>query len=425
MSSTMKSPSSVQTEHAGALGTSHGHGHRFVRELAGVLLFNTVVAFLLWVIGFGGTFWQNLVFSQCIGIAITLFIDGGRRVIWGDARPSMPWFLTLVVGGCFAGLVLGIATGTALLGLPLSMWRPVNGHALPLALLVALIASAIGSYHGWSRARIAQLREAAAQQTLREAAADRQLAHARLQTLQAQLEPHFLFNVLANLDSLIASDPARARVLLGHLNRFLRASLAATRADATTLADEFALLDALLAIQQVRFGERLRYTFDLPDECRAVSLPPLLVQPLVENAVKHGVEPLSTGATVTVSARLERAGSGEASGMTSGVASGIRSDVTYVVLRVADDGAGFAVDTAMASGGIDTDRSARTAGIGLTNIRERLRVLYGDEARLTLSEGVPQGVVATLRLPVRASVGADAVGSASGTQVSSRREWSA
>ncbi|ODP30802.1 sensor histidine kinase [Pandoraea sp. ISTKB] len=407
----MKSQPSAQTGHADALGAPHGHGHRFARELAGVLLFNTVVAFLLWVIGFGGAFWQNLVFSQCIGIAITLFIDGGRRVIWGDARPSMPWFLTLVVGGCVAGLVLGIATGTALLGLPLSMWRPVNGHALPLALLIALIASAIGSYHGWSRARIAQLREAAAQQTLREAAADRQLVHARLQTLQAQLEPHFLFNVLANLDSLIASDPARARVLLGHLNRFLRASLAATRADATTLADEFALLDALLAIQQVRFGERLRYTFDLPDECRAVSLPPMLVQPLVENAVKHGVEPLSTGATVTVSARLERAGSGEASGM----ASGTRSGVTYVVLRVADDGAGFAVDRPVASGGIDADRSARTAGIGLTNIRERLRVLYGDEARLTLSEGVPQGVVATLRLPVRESAGADAVGSASGT----------
>ncbi|VVE15568.1 sensor histidine kinase [Pandoraea anhela] len=393
MTSTMKSPLSPQTVHAGARKAPHGLWYRGLRELAGILLFNTAVAGVLWVIGFGGTFTQNLVFSQCIGIAIALIIDGGRRVIWRDARPSMPWFLLLVVFGCGAGLALGIATGTALLGLPMSMWRPVNGHALPFVLLIALIATAIGSYHGWSRARIAQLREAALQQALHQAAVDRQLVSAQLQTLQAQLEPHFLFNVLANLDSLIASDPSRARALLGHLNRFLRASLTATRADVTTLADEFALLDMLLAIQGVRFGERLRYAFDLPDECRAVTLPPMLVQPLVENAVKHGVEPSATGATVSVSARLERAASG----------------VTHVVLRVADDGVGFAAGDATQSGRWRDPHATRAAGLGLANIRERLRVLYGDEARLTLSEGVPRGVVATLRMPVAVS------GSASGT----------
>ncbi|MFJ2991582.1 sensor histidine kinase [Pandoraea sp. NPDC087047] len=385
----MKLPQSAQSEqtaqasslsHMAPVKATRGLWQTFWRELAGVLLFNTAIALMLWFIGYGGSFVQNLVFSQCIGIAITVFVDGGRRAIWRDATPSMVWFLLLVVLGCAAGLVVGIATGTVLLGLPISMWRPVNGHALPVVLLIALIATAIGSYHGWSRARISQLREATAQQALREAAADKQLVHAQLQTLQAQLEPHFLFNVLANLDSLMASDPARARVLLGHLNRFLRASLAATRSELTTLADEFALLDELLAIQQVRFGERLRYTFDLPDECRALCVPPMLVQPLVENAVKHGVEPLADGARVDVSARLERSGSG----------------ATHVVLRVADDGAGFAARPA-------SHGAERAGGIGLTNIRERLRVLYGDAARLTLSEGVPRGVVATLRLPVALS----------------------
>lgn len=393
--STMKTPQSVQT--AQAAPTSPVNATRrlwaqFFRELAGVLLFNTLIAWCLWFIGFGGSFFQNLVFAQCIGIAITVFVDGGRRLIWREARPAMLGFLLLVGLGCAGGLVVGIATGTALLGLPISIWRPVNGHALPIVLLIALIATVVASYHGWSQARIAQLREETAQQALRESAADRQLVHAQLQTLQAQLEPHFLFNVLANLDSLIASDPARARLLLGHLNRFLRASLAATRAEVTTLADEFALLEALLSIQQVRFGARLRYTFDLPDECRAASVPPMLVQPLVENAVKHGVEPLADGATVRVSAQLVRSETGAA----------------HIVLCVVDDGAGF--DAGQRGHGAD-----RTGGIGLTNIRERLRVLYGDNARLTLSEGVPRGVVATLHLPLASPADSATSGAATGT----------
>lgn len=378
--STMRQPQSVETVLAGPVKVTRGLWKVFFRELVGIVLFNTVIALILFFIGFGGTFFQNFVFSQCIGISITVFIDGGRRAIWRDGAPSMVPFLLLVAFGCAAGLALGIALGTALLGLPISMWQPLNGHSLPIALLIALLATCVGTYHGWSRARLSQLREATAQQALREAAAEKALVHAQLQTLQAQLEPHFLFNVLANLDSLIASDPVRARTLLGHLNRFLRASLAATRADVTTVADEFALLEALMSIQQVRFGERLRYTFDLPEDCRTLQVPPMLVQPLVENAVKHGVEPLAGGASVDVSARRERTTDG----------------AWQLVLRVADDGAGFR-DV------VRGNPHEHLGGVGLTNIRERLRVLYGDTARLTLSEGVPRGVVATLRLPVALS----------------------
>lgn len=398
--SIMRQPQSVETVHASPVKVTRGLWQTFFRELVGIVLFNTAIALMLFFIGFGGTFFQNLVFSQCIGISIALFVDGGRRAIWRDGAPAMVPFLLLVALGCAAGLVLGIAIGTALLGLPISMWRPLNGHSLPIALLIALLATGIGTYHGWSRARLSQLREATAQQALREAAAEKELVHAQLQTLQAQLEPHFLFNVLANLDSLIASDPARARTLLGHLNRFLRASLAATRADVTTLADEFALLEALMSIQQVRFAERLRYSFDLPEDCRALQVPPMLVQPLVENAVKHGVEPLALGAAVEVSARRERSADG----------------AWQLVLRVTDDGAGFCAV-------MERDAQAPAGGVGLTNIRERLRVLYGDTARLTLTEGVPRGVVATLRLPL-ASTGSRPHTSTTAS-VSSPREWSA
>lgn len=388
----MRQPQSVETARAAPARATRGPWQTFWRELAGVAMFNTLIALGLRYIGFGGTFAQNLVFSQCIGLSIAALVDGGRRVLWRERAPPIGPFLALVVLGCFGGLTAGIAMGAALLGLPMSMWRPVGNHSVSIVLAVALVGTGIGTYHGWSRARLSQLREAAAQQALREASVERQLVLARLQTLQAQLEPHFLFNVLANLDALIASDPARARALLAHLNRFLRASLAATRAEATSLADEFALLEALLAIQRVRFGERLRYTMDLPEDCRALRVPPMLVQPLVENALKHGVEPLTDGAAVHVAAWLET--SGEAS--------------RHVVIRVADDGAGFRAEP-----GAD--------GLGLTNIRERLRMRYGDTASLTLAEGVPRGVVATLRLPMRSASPAHA----SPTQVFGPGEWSA
>lgn len=388
----MRQPQSAQPVTAAPIRATRGPWQTFWRELAGVMIFNTLIALGLRLIGFGGTFAQNFVFSQCIGLSIAALVDGGRRVIWREGVPPMGPFLVLVALGCLGGLAAGVGMGTALLGLPMSMWRPVGNHSVSIVLAVALAGTGIGTYHGWSRARLSQLREAAARQALREASVERQLVLARLKTLQAQLEPHFLFNVLANLDALIASDAARARMLLAHLNRFLRASLAATRAEVTSLADEFVLLDALLAIQQVRFGERLRYAFDLPDDCRALRVPPMLVQPLVENALKHGVEPLPEGAAVHVEAWLEASG----------------EDSQHVVIRVADDGAGFHADT-----GAD--------GVGLMNIRERLRVRYGDAASLTLAEGVPRGVVATLRLPTSAGGPADGAP----TQVSGPGAWRA
>lgn len=367
---------SVAQAHATA--PARGAWRDFPRECVAVIGFNTGVALLLWLLHFGGSFWQNWVFSQCIGVAITLAIDGGRRVLWGGHAP-LGGLLVLVVLGGAGGLLAGASLGTALLGLPFSIWRPDAGHTLPIVLTIALVATGVGTYHGWSRTRLAQLREETAQQALREASAEKQLVRAQLQTLQAQLEPHFLFNVLANLDSLIVSDPARARVLLGHLNRFLRGSLSAVRAEANTLADEFTMLDALLAIQQVRFGDRLHYTFTLPADCRDVRVPPMLLQPLVENAIKHGIEPQAAGGSVRVTAR--------------------RVMDERVELRVSDDGAGFSA-AALASGSAVSDVDH---GIGLTNVRARLRVLFGDDARLTLTEQVPHGVVATLLLPCAAA----------------------
>ncbi|APV52296.1 hypothetical protein BWI17_04880 [Betaproteobacteria bacterium GR16-43] len=193
---------------------------------------------------------------------------------------------------------------------------------------------------------------------------EREAALANLRALQAQIEPHFLFNTLANVTGLIDPDPAKAKRMLESFIRFLRATLAATRAESTTLGDEAGLIGAFLDVLGVRMGNRLRYKVDVPEDLAAFTLPPMLIQPVVENAIRHGLEPKVDGGEIAVRVRRE----GE-----------------QVAIEVADTGMGFAPVT--------------TGGVGLTNLRDRLRLLYGERASLTIRENAPAGTSVTIRLP--------------------------
>jgi signal transduction histidine kinase len=193
---------------------------------------------------------------------------------------------------------------------------------------------------------------------------EREAALANLRALQAQIEPHFLFNTLANVTGLIDPDPAKAKRMLESFIRFLRATLAATRAESTTLGAESELISAFLDVLAVRMGSRLRYTVDVEPALHSFELPPMLVQPVVENAIKHGLEPKVDGGEIAVRARREG---------------------TQVEIEVADTGMGFAPTTA--------------GGVGLTNLRDRLRLLYGERAGLDIRENSPSGTLITIRLP--------------------------
>ena len=188
-----------------------------------------------------------------------------------------------------------------------------------------------------------------------------------MRALQAQIEPHFLFNTLANVTSLIEPDPARAKHMLETFIRFLRASLAATRRSSTTLADEFALIGDFLEVLEVRMGERLQVAIDLPADLGAIEIPAMLLQPVVENAIRHGLEPKVEGGRIELRARREGG---------------------TLVLEVADTGVGFGEATA--------------GGVGLANIRERLRLAHGDAARLSIRANAPQGTIVAIELPVAA-----------------------
>jgi LytS/YehU family sensor histidine kinase len=200
--------------------------------------------------------------------------------------------------------------------------------------------------------------------------AERLAAEQRLKLLASQLEPHMLFNTLANLRALIGVDPQRAQTMLDHLIVFLRATLEASRSNTHPLAAEFARLTDYLELMQIRMGSRLQMRLTLPDELAARQVPALLLQPLVENAIKHGLEPHVRGGRIDVSAA--RAGQ-------------------QLVLSVRDTGAGLAPGA-----------SGRGAGFGIEQVRERLSALFGPAASLELAAApdAEGGTLATLRMPL-------------------------
>lgn len=203
------------------------------------------------------------------------------------------------------------------------------------------------------------------QRAAAQTATEKELTVARLNLLHAQVEPHFLYNTLASAQLLTRSEPAQADRMLGHLIQYLRHSLPSADESLSTLGDELERTRAYLEIIRIRMGPRLAMEVDVPDALRAISMPPMMLQTLVENAIKHGLEPKPGGGTVWIFARR---------------------DEDRVTVTVADNGQGFGV----ATGG---------TGIGLKNVRERLRLIYGERASLAVVANVPDGVAATITVP--------------------------
>ena len=212
---------------------------------------------------------------------------------------------------------------------------------------------------------------------LREELVAKLATEAELRALQAQLNPHFLFNALNTLAYLMKAAPDRARSTLLDLTKLLRAVLKRSGGEVSTLGQEIDLVESYLAIERARFENRLRLRVDVPVSLRAFPLPPLLVQPLVENAIKHGIAPRREGGEIVVRAWTEEAGSETAGEST-------------LVVEVSDTGVG-ASEFAVAMG--------RARGVGLTNVEKRLNAHYGAQACLVMSSRAGEGTRVSLRLP--------------------------
>ena len=321
--------------------------NRLALQFLVVAGFNTAIALLLTLVGYGNP-WDNFIFSHCIGFSVLLIVDAGRRLLWRERSPPTLPMIALVAVAIVGGWLGGTLIATAILG---QAWNPrLTGGT---ALAITAVAGLIGTYFFWTRERTSEI--------------ERHAVEAKLKLLQAQIEPHFLFNTLANLDALIQTDPQRARVMLADLNGYLRATLAASRRERSTLEQEFALLRGYLDVQAIRMGSRLKYRLELPPALAQASVPPMLLQPLVENAIRHGVEPKMEGGEVNVQAGSEQG---------------------RLVVTVSDTGLGWA--STGASGG----------GVGLANVRERLAAAYGSEASVQVAEVPAGGVSVALRLPL-------------------------
>jgi len=305
---------------------------------------------------------QSLLYAQLIGLSIWGGIEVGRHQLRARGWLGLGPMAVLVVVAVFAGYALGTTTGNLLLGRPAfdsltGLPRNTVGF-----LLMSLSMGVFGTYFFTTREMLARAR-------FDQQEAERQASEARLRLLESQLEPHMLFNTLANLRALITSDPPRAVQMLDRLNDFLRATLAASRTGTNggqhTLREEFARLDDYLALMAVRMGPRLRTRLELPEALAGCPVPALLLQPLVENAIRHGLEPSARGGTLSVAARAVGAA---------------------LHLTVSDDGVG--------------SHAAPGAGFGLMQVRERLQTLHGDAARFDWRSVPGQGTQAELVLPI-------------------------
>lgn len=331
------------------------------RDLLKVFAYNSVIALLL-ATATGHGFRVNFIYSQAIGLSIAVMVGLSFR-LRGRDKPGMGDALLAIP----AGLAVGFCLGTWGNGLTLTEVIRAYPQALVMSAVAAVIFGLIATFYFSNWLRMKEVEVLARDERLRRTEQESLATQAELKVLQAQIEPHFLFNTLATVIERIDADPAVARAMLIDLTGLLRASLANTRRESIALGEELDLLRAYLGIMAARMGPRLRFSVDADVDLLAVQLPPLLLQPLVENAIRHGLEPKAEGGALSVRCTAN-------------------AGRLHVVVEDSGRGPGAA-----AAGG----------GVGLANIRQRLAGRYGGDASLELSTNTAGGMSASLDLPLQ------------------------
>ena len=301
-----------------------------------------------------------LVYSIGIGTSTWALIDFGRHAFASSAETGWPKGATgllLPGAGIAGGYFLGTLAGDWWFGW--SSWSPGGRSQLPVSIMATALAGISGTYYFYTRTKHTYLETKMSE-------ARRHASEAKLKLLETQLEPHMLFNSLANLRVLIGTDSTRAQEMLDHMIAYLRATLSASRASTHSLQAEFDRLRDYLELMAVRMGPRLSYRLDLPDALARHAVPTLLLQPLVENAIKHGLEPKVEGGTITVRARRNG---------------------PDIVLEVQDTGVGL------------PQAGSRTDGFGLAQVRERLATAYDQRASVRIASDGASGTQVCIALP--------------------------
>jgi sensor histidine kinase YesM len=322
-------------------------------------IFDTVIALFLTAVGFSGGFWVIFIISQSIGLSCcscvmaSFYFFPAEKPILHTLRVAV----ALIIGslcGSFLGAVLSGLGPTVIFG----------RHGLFQLLILGVVFGSIITYFFSSRAQIAESKALIQEEKIKRLTSEKKAAEANLKLLQAQIEPHFLFNTLSNVLNLLDNDIEKGKSMLVDFTSYLRTSLVKIRGQHTTLGHEMEMIRAYLNIFKVRMEDRLMFSIELPEHLAGLPFPPMLLQPLVENAIKHGLEPKLEGGEIRIKAEAQNG-----------------------ILRLA------VVDTGM---GISKDYHS---GLGLSNVRERLESLFDRRASFVLEANQPCGVKATIEVP--------------------------
>jgi len=333
-----------------------------LKELVALVLINTIIALLLLGIGFAERLGDSFIYSQLIGFCIFTSVRS-CYVIFKNLRPVIQLFII------FLALALGALCGMGLANIMLAdgplMFDVWLGRFNLQVLFVSLLCGTVVSYLFISQKKIQEINAIAQEEKIRRLDQEKQAVEMELKFLQAQVEPHFLFNTLSNIHTLLSSDSVAASKMLLNLTDYLRTSLLLSRKEKITVKDELKMLSDYLEIFKIRMGPRLKYEIEVEEKAAGMAIPPMLIQPLVENCIKHGLEPSVEGGKIFIAVTLRE---------------------SMLNVEIADTGKGITEE--------------RSPGVGTTSVCDRIQSIYGEnKAKIHFEEKYPRGLKVRMVLP--------------------------
>lgn len=342
----------------------------FTNQLTLTILFNTLIAIIVNLIigrnGFIG-FVGNFITSQIIGLTILVTLHSVYSIRFRYTNKTqmtfMVTFVAIVIGSLLGVTVFYYSLLTAT-GITFSNFSMSSFLEILMNVSYGIIFSSVIISFFMNREKLSKAINEVQKHKLSLLDNERRMLESELKLLQSQIEPHFLFNTLSNVIGLIDKNPQRGKSMLESLTHYLRSTLEYTRQESATLADELSMISAYLAIFKERMGKRLQYKIAVDNSLYTQSFPPMLLQPLVENAIKHGLESRLQGGYVHILG--ERIGD-------------------KILLIVEDSGEGLQQEVGN--------------GVGLANVQQRLKALFADRASIVLEDNKPSGLRVAIEIP--------------------------
>ncbi|MBI4650298.1 histidine kinase [Candidatus Desantisbacteria bacterium] len=337
-----------------------------LKDFLYVFIFDTIIALFLTLTQFDGSFIKNFtdnfIFSHCIGTLCAICTSLASRFTKTFSPITR---LIAIILAMIAAIISGILIGATLIGINIFTYINEYSKSFTQSIIISIFFASIIAYIFISREKITIAKSQILEEKLKNISNEKNILETNIRLLHAQIEPHFLFNTLSTILNLMDSDTKNAKTMLENFTNLLRASYSKTIDKTTSIFDELELIKNYINIFKVRMGNRLNFKINIPDNLIQYSIPSMLIQPMVENAIKHGIEPKIEGGEILVK---------------------INTNADKLYIAVIDTGIGFKINN-------------KSNGVALSNIKKRLELLFGDKARLILEENKPAGVKSIIEIP--------------------------